>query len=429
MSNALAIAAVTATLKDLISDGLAGLDLSAIGSVGVSALPLDRMATGETEPNQLNLFLYQVSSNAGWRTHALPARDGSGQRIANPPLALDLHYLLTAYGAQELGADALLGLGMQTLHENPGLDRARLRAVLGGATPPFGNFSALGLADQVESLKITPLFLGTDELSKLWTAAQARYRPSMAYQVSVVLIESDAAARAALPVLRRGQEDRGPITTTGEAPQLESLANASSAFLRSARLGDTLVLAGRGLDTEGSEVLLENAHTGTRQILPVQSDDDPRRLRVPLPALADAGVLSAWTPGVYTIRLRTTRPGLPALSSPPLALMLAPSLEITPLAAAAGAAFALTLRCRPRLHPSQHAGTRVVLGARELPLDSIDTPADPDEPSTLRVEIPAELATAGSHPVILRVDGVQSVPVDFSQPAMQFDPNQTVVIG
>lgn len=429
MSNALAIAAVTATLKDLISDGLAGLDLSAIGSVGVSALPLDRMATGETEPNQLNLFLYQVSSNAGWRTHALPSRDASGQRIANPPLALDLHYLLTAYGAQELGADALLGLGMQTLHENPGLDRTRLRAVLGGATPPFGNFSALSLADQVESLKITPLFLGTDELSKLWTAAQARYRPSMAYQVSVVLIESDAGTRAALPVLRRGQEDRGPIAITGEAPQLETIANANSTFLRSARLGETLILTGRGMQSEGSEVLLENAHTGINQTLPVQPDDDPRRLRIALPAIADAGVLSAWTPGVYTLRLRTSRPDLPALASPPLALMLAPWLEVTPLAAPAGAGFVLTLHCRPRLHPTQHAGARVLLGARELPLDDIDTPADPDEPSTLRVNVPTELAVSGSHPVILRVDGVQSVPVDFSQPALQFDPNQTIVIG
>jgi hypothetical protein len=300
---------------------------------------------------------------------------------------------------------------------------------LGGASPPYGNFSALGLADHVESLKIAPLFLGTDELSKLWTAAQARYRPSMAYQVSVVLIESDAAARAALPVLRRGQEDRGPITSTGEAPQLETIANASSAFLRSARLGDALVLAGRGLQAEGSEAVLENAHTGISHTLPVQADADPRRLRVQLPAIADAGALSAWTPGVYTIRLRATRAGQPALSSPPLALMLAPWIEVTPLAAPAAAGFSLSLQCRPRLHPSQHAGARVLLGARELPIDAIDTPADPEQPSTLRVVVPAVLATAGSHPVILRVDGVQSMPVDFSQPAMQFDPHQTVVIG
>jgi len=429
MSNALAIAAVTATLKDLISDSLAGLDLSAIGSVGVSALPPDRIATGETEPNQLNLFLYQVSANTGWRNHALPSRDGSGQRTSNPPLALDLHYLLTAYGAQDLGADALLGLGMQALHETPGLDRERLRSVLGPPTPPFGNFSALALADQVEWLKITPLFLGTEELSKLWTAAQARYRPSMAYQVSVVLIQSDAGARAALPVLRRGHDDRGPIAVTGEGPQLDTIANAASAFLRSARLGDTLLLGGRGLQVEGTEALFENARTGVRQALPVQADDDPKRLRLRLPAVDEGDALSAWTPGLYTLRLRTTRPGLPVLSSPPMAMMLAPLLEVAPLAAPPGTALALSLQCRPRLHALQHAGARLLFGTRELPLEAIDTPPDPAQPSTLQVEVPAEFAVAGNHPVVLRVDGVDSVPVDFGLPGMQFDPQQTVVVG
>lgn len=429
MSNALAIAAVTATLKDLISDSLAGLDLSAIGSVGVSALPPDRIATGETEPNQLNLFLYQVSANSAWRNHALPSRDGSGQRIGNPPLALDLHYLLTAYGAQDLSADALLGLGMQALHETPGLDRERLRSVLGPPAPPFGNFSALGLADQVEWLKITPLFLGTEELSRLWTAAQARYRPSMAYQVSVALIQSDAATRAALPVLRRGHDDRGPVAVAGTGPQLETIGNTASGFLRSARLGDTLVLGGRGLQVEGTQAHFENARTGVHQALPVQPDEDPRRLRVQLPALDDDDALAGWTPGLYTLRLRTTRAGLPALSSAPLAMMLAPRLEVAPLAASAGAAVALVLQCRPRLHPLQHAGARVLFGAHELPVDSIETPADPAQGSVLQIAIPAAVAVAGSHPVVLRVDGVDSVPVDFALPGMQFDPQQTVVIG
>ncbi|MBO7942558.1 DUF4255 domain-containing protein, partial [Streptomyces sp. S9] len=90
MSNALAIAAVTATLKDLISDSLLGLDLSSIGSITVTATPPDRITTGQTEPNQLNLFLYQVTPNSGWRNQTLPTRDGSGQRLRNAPLALDL---------------------------------------------------------------------------------------------------------------------------------------------------------------------------------------------------------------------------------------------------------------------------------------------------------------------------------------------------
>src|SRR5215469_15449231 len=108
MSSPLAIAAVTATLKDLLNDGLLNHDLSSIGSFSVTATPPDRVTTGPMEPNQLNLFLYQVTANLGWRNSDLPSRSSNGARLTNPPLALDLHYMLTAYGSQDLNAEILL---------------------------------------------------------------------------------------------------------------------------------------------------------------------------------------------------------------------------------------------------------------------------------------------------------------------------------
>src|SRR3954452_3099141 len=117
MSSPLAIAAVTAALKDLLNDGMLNHDLSSVGSFSVTALPPDRITTGQTEPNQLNLFLYQVTANQGWRNTGLPSRSPAGDRIDTPPLALDLHYLLTAYGSQDLNAEILLGYAMQLLHE------------------------------------------------------------------------------------------------------------------------------------------------------------------------------------------------------------------------------------------------------------------------------------------------------------------------
>ena len=63
MSSPLAIAGVTAALKDLLNDGLLNHDLSSVGSFAVTALPPDRVTVGENEPNQLNLFLYQVTPN------------------------------------------------------------------------------------------------------------------------------------------------------------------------------------------------------------------------------------------------------------------------------------------------------------------------------------------------------------------------------
>ncbi|MBX9403075.1 DUF4255 domain-containing protein [Lysobacter sp. BMK333-48F3] len=427
MSNALAIGAVTAGLKDLIGNGLLGLDLSAIGSVSVSALPPDRITTGQTEPNQLNLFLYQVTPNTGWSNQQLPARDGSGQRSGRPPLALDLHYLLTAYGAQDLAAEALLGLGMQFLHETPALSREQLRVVLGPPTPPFGEFSALSLADQVEWLKITPKYLSTEELTKLWTAMQARYRPSMAYQVSVVLIESDASARSALPVLKRGADDRGPTAMAAGAPRLYGIAPAASDLLPAARLGDVLRLRGERLGAAFGLAVFESPRGAMRQTLAADAGDVAGALLVALPEVAEAGAVSDWCIGQYAVRLRNDPPpGHPPVYSNPVALALAPLIEVAPLAAAAGELL-LTVRCRPRLLPAQHDGVRLLFGDLEVRAASIDTPADPAEPTTL--EFAVADAVAGSYPVRLRVDGLDSIVAVAAADGYVFDPQQTVVVS
>ena len=101
MTTALGIAAVTATLRSLLSEGLVEHNLSGVlGSTAtVSVLPPDRVVPQNgTEASQLNLFLHRVSANTGWRNEGLPSRDASGRnRLSNAPLALDLHYLLSAY--------------------------------------------------------------------------------------------------------------------------------------------------------------------------------------------------------------------------------------------------------------------------------------------------------------------------------------------
>jgi hypothetical protein len=57
------------------------------------------------------------------------------------------------------------------------------------------------LADQIELVKLTPMSLSTEELSKLWSVFfQTPYNLSIAYQGTVVLIESEEITRIALPV-------------------------------------------------------------------------------------------------------------------------------------------------------------------------------------------------------------------------------------
>jgi hypothetical protein len=132
MSNALAIAGVTAVIKDLLDSGM--IDQAITDTLGagviVTSMAPDTVSLDNTDSPQLNLFLHQVTPNVAWRNAALPSRDAAGNRISNPPLALDLHYLLTAYGRAELQAEVLLGYALQLLHETPVLPRDAIRRAL-----------------------------------------------------------------------------------------------------------------------------------------------------------------------------------------------------------------------------------------------------------------------------------------------------------
>lgn len=437
MSSALAIAAVTASLKDLLNDGLINHDLSSIGSFSVTARPPDRVTTGQTEANQLNLFLYQVTPNSGWRNAGLPSRDSRGARINNAPLALDLHYLLTAYGAADLNAEVLLGFAMQVLHETPVLTRQQLRTALAAPSPvdgailpgPFGTLSAVDLADQVELLKITPVYLTSEDLAKLWTAMQARYRPSMAYLVSVVLIQSEARTTSALPVLKRGPDDRGPVAQGVPAPVLAGVRPAASDVLPAVRLGEDLVVSGTNLRSDVSTLQLENARLDIRRELSFTGSVVAGQLIVHLPSVAeDPSGMAGWAVGVYTVAIRIAEPSRPVWTTNAVPIALAPLITVTPLASGPGTVN-LTVTCTPRLRPEQEAQARLLFGDTAIKAESITTPATPTFPTTLTFKIPG--VVAGNYLVRLRVDGIDSLPVTISgsPPKLDFDPQQTVTVS
>ncbi len=203
MSSALAIASVTAVLKNLLGNALMQQSAAAnIGDMTITALPPDRIPTGAEERTQLNLHLYRLTPNSGWRR----AGAFSSQKVQQNklPLALDLHYLLTAYGERDFQAELVLGYAMQCLYETPILTRETIRSALGSTSPsnggsaPLTALSASALADQVEQINISPEFLGLEEMSKLWSSLQTRARLSVTYQVSAILIEDRRANMAAL---------------------------------------------------------------------------------------------------------------------------------------------------------------------------------------------------------------------------------------
>ena len=395
MSSPLAIAAVTAVLKDLLNDGLIKHDLAAnVGSFSVSSLPPDRIETGAQEPNQLNLFLYAVTPNAGWRNAGLPSLDSRGNgRLNNPPLALDLHYLLTAYGRDDLNAEILLGYGMYLLHQMPVLARAEIRQALTTPSPvttalqppTASGWTATDLADQIEQIKLIPQAMNAEELSKLWSALQARYRPSAAYVASVVLIQATTPTPTAIPV-------RQPVVTV-------------TPFRRPfvAELEPQAVLAGGTLAIKGFN--LKGASTmvsfGASAVSVNPASDE--RIDVSPPAGLRAGVNTVQV--LHEVSLGkppTAHPGV-GFESNVVAFVLAPRITTaTPITAARGAT--LTLDVTPPVASDQ----RVVLliGDQALPLPARSAAAPPA--STLSFPIPVNLSP-GTFLLRVQVDGAQSL--------------------
>src|SRR5260370_25467841 len=98
MSTALAIAATSRVIAAMVGDAVAAAGRGFRGGATTSSSPPDHLDTGKTgEVTNLNLFLYHVTYNQGWREVGLPSRASDGTPIGRAPLAIDLHYLMSAY--------------------------------------------------------------------------------------------------------------------------------------------------------------------------------------------------------------------------------------------------------------------------------------------------------------------------------------------
>ena len=204
MSNELAIAAVTATLHNLILNVSQNTGLS---GASITTKPPDKAR--DEAINQINLFLYQVLPNAAWRNMDIPQRVKSGE-TSMPPLALNLYYMVTAYGDgdNDVFGHLLLGHAMRILYDNSVLGPDEIKTALASAPYNLGGDNS-ELQNQVERVRITFQPLSVEEIFRLWSGFLTQYRVSVAYEVAVVLIESKQTARTPLPVLTRGKDDRG----------------------------------------------------------------------------------------------------------------------------------------------------------------------------------------------------------------------------
>ena len=399
MSSALALAAVTTTLQT-------GLQLvyhgSVLGTVNVAAIAPDLVGSihgiGADDVPVVNLFLHQITPNAAWRNMDLPSLGVDGAtRLKNPPLALDLHYLLTAYASDNAKAEALLGYAVLMLHENPVLPRALITQLLGTlSNTPYNNaVQDAGVSSQIEMIKIVPETLGREEMAWLWTALKSDYRPTYSFQASVVLMRNDNPTAYSLPVLTRNI-----VVQAGGVAQL--LAVRPPYDQSSVVAGDTVEITGVSLSGASTIVLTNPVTDVSYQFAPAINDltDTLLSFKVPdVPAQMPCGACQVsleFTDSSGNLTQQT--------NSVVIGIGISIASAPAPTAATSGGGTLITLTCDPQVQTHQQVSLSLVsqsgATSQGAPAVSFTGPT-----ASLSFQFPSVLA-AETYAAYLVVDGV-----------------------
>jgi Pvc16 N-terminal domain len=245
MAGFAAIADVTGTLVRLLrSHMLTGAEVT-------SAPPDVVLGVGGT---RINIYLLHLLESAALRNMDIPGRHHPGSP-GQPPLSLELRYLMTAHPEREdqldaqTSAERVLGDAMSVMHHyGPLIDTETVRnAVAGPVGTPILEPS---LIEEYERVKITLEPAGLDEITKIWSAlSNVNFRLSTIYRVSVVQIVSDVAQTAPAPV-----ETRALSFAIGNRPEILAAHLAvppgQPRGETRLRIGDTLELRARAIGAD-----------------------------------------------------------------------------------------------------------------------------------------------------------------------------------
>lgn len=358
----------------------------------------------------LNVFLYHVAVSAAWRNQDLPVA-GRGGQPRRPLLALNLYYLISVGEEDQKEAHEKLGQAMLKFHDHPEL----------------AGFNAnSGIKNQTDPIRLTLQPLTLDEVSKLWSAFQTPYRPSVAYEVGVVLIESEIPEAPPMPVTRRGDEGTGWDTSTRFPPLLTGVRfQTTNQF--GAHLGETIALTGanfgayRDVKVSFRHPLREREKLAPFLITPSSVTED--EVIVTIPNLPDT-----WPAGMYTVCVLDDSPPTAqpraALPTNELSIPLLPEIVVPPnLQTTHDTAKnrSLAVPCRPKLM----AGQRVQILIGSVEISSVDI-SDPSLPiarwDKSIVEIPPSERPLEQPFARLKVDGVDSLVYDPANLTQGFDP-------
>jgi hypothetical protein len=163
-----AIAAVSATLRGVLADSvipeIAGAEFQVVNADTLQSPMADGVA----------VFLYHVAANAA------PL---NGPPRSDPGLVLELHYLVTAWAADPIRQQVLLGWAARVLEAVPILSAS----VLNQHAPATGVFQA------AESIRLTAGSLSLQDEASIWGAAKVLPQPSIHYVATGVRLDPSVA--------------------------------------------------------------------------------------------------------------------------------------------------------------------------------------------------------------------------------------------
>jgi hypothetical protein len=415
VSNHLAVATVTAALARVLQ------------AAAAQAVPAADVKTGRpvapagVPPTRVYLYLYEVTPNVACRNGDLPTRNGNGDVVQRPRVALDLHYLVSFSGNEDdLEPQRMLGSVSRALHAQPLITRQLIEDTM--ADPAVSAFLAnSNLADQIDRVKVTPLTLSLEEMSKLWSVFfQVPHLLSVAYRASVILIESEVTPRAALPVA-----ERLLYVVPFRYPSVEEVEAAAGAALP-IFAGDRVILRGHELAGPGIRVRLSG-----HEAVPVAVSNTAVDVDLTSPPFA-AGVLRAGVQGIQLVYpIEMGNPPLPhrGVESNVAALALRPRI-VAPVGVAnvvGGGANPRSADLTLQLDPIVGARQRVVLllDQRSLTPAAYSFEIPPRGADANVLTTPVAGIVAGEYFVRLRVDGADSV-LNFDMASPDFGPRVVI---
>jgi hypothetical protein len=186
MANSDVLASVSRTIVARLTAGLGSLTPPG-GPPPVVTLD-DLAKLPPHDPPRVTVFLYDIVEEATVRNRAKTTELVGGQLLVRKqPLALCLHYMITAWGGDRETEQALLGRVLQVLYDDAILDGPELLGVLSGTD---------------SELRVSLATMRLDDRARVWWAINLPYRLSVNYEVRVVDIDATG-QRGSTPVRAR----------------------------------------------------------------------------------------------------------------------------------------------------------------------------------------------------------------------------------